>query len=83
MPVNKARLKETLAVIPSHMGGHFRAVYGAGLPSTPLIDPKIKTPSTMPELDWTYASSNPASWVNGMFGNFVRNRYWRPSKFEL
>src|SRR5690606_40521058 len=44
--LNKTRLKEVLdrvgASHPKHPVGHFRALYGAGLSSERLADPKIK-----------------------------------------
>lgn len=84
--LNKTRLKEVLDYVkashPKHPVGHFRALYGAGLSSERLADPKIKKIDRMPSPSWPFISSNEGSFRSGAVGKYVRFRYWQPSPYE-
>lgn len=83
MPVNKTRLKQVVNALPVELTGHFRAIYGAGLVSTPMVDPKWKEIEGHHPDDWRYLSVHPGSWKDGAVGRWVRDRYFRPSRFEI
>lgn len=84
--LNKTRVAELIdrldAEFPDHPVGHFRMLYGAGLSSRTITDPKIKTPDRLPPLDWDYVSTDEASFQHGLVGSYLRSRYWEPSPYE-
>jgi hypothetical protein len=84
MPVNKSRLVEvmTRAWADGLGGGFMRAMYGAGLSARKMTDPKVKGRDELPDLDWRYLSTAPSAWA-GRAGELIRNRYWRPSPYEV
>jgi hypothetical protein len=79
-PTDKARMAELLERVardhPDHPVGHWRALYGAGLDSVTIRDPKHRG-----EITGTYWSSSPQSWRDTE-GQWIRDRYWRPSPWE-
>lgn len=67
-------------------GGFMRSLYPVGDPArahVEIIDPKLKTIDGLPELDQPWVSTTVASWRDGRVGHLIRNRYWRPSPYEL
>jgi hypothetical protein len=89
MPLEKARLKDLVGRIetdyPDHELGHFRALYLAVTDIEPVLirDCKVsKSSGTFPP-EWTYVSTGPAAWRTGSVGVQLRNRYWRPSPWEI
>lgn len=86
MPIVKARMAEILerlkAEYPAHWTGHFRGLYGAGLPSTRMGDVKLKAVDQLPAASWWTVSTAMKSW-NGQAGVMLRERFSTPSRFEL
>lgn len=83
MPTNKARLSDILdrARSAGHKSGFYRALYGAGMETTTITDPKIRGWSDVPDPEIPLFSTDETSW-KGNTGVMVRNRYWRPSPWE-
>jgi hypothetical protein len=68
--------------MPELEGGHFRALYGVGLPAIPIADIKIRAHTELPAPGQTMVSTTPESWTMGAIGQYLRARYWRKSPFE-
>lgn len=87
MPVDVARCREVLdrvtATNPDHQHGHFRTLYGAGLPSTTIADPK---PSSLTydlgshEAPWF--STHQRTWLRGLAARQIRDLFPDPSVYE-
>lgn len=84
-PVNRERMVDVLGRVkrefPDHWTGHFRGLYGAGLPSERMEDVKIKSSDRLPGADWWTVSTSMKSW-NGQTGVMLRERFSTPSRFE-
>lgn len=86
LPVSVSRLSDLMTIAWSEglQGGFLRALYPVGQPGNhvEITDPKIKTATDLPEISWSWVSSSQPSWDNAL-GDLIRNRYWRPSPYEL
>lgn len=85
IPIDKARCVDVLAraqqTAPEHQLGHFRALYGAGLPSQHLKDPKPSR-KDFRVTDETYLSTYVSTWKDGLVGQHIRALFPTPSKYE-
>jgi hypothetical protein len=86
IPLIRARLVAILdrarRDMPALEAGHFRGLYGVGMPARPIADVKIKGQDELPPAGATMVSVAPESWETGAVGQYLRARYWRRSPFE-
>lgn len=65
--------------------GHFRSLAAQGHPRTLELasDVKVEREHQLPDDGWESTSTSPRSWEHGgACGEFLRGRYWRPSRWE-
>lgn len=82
IPVNKTRLKHLLDRRDAEAPGlkQWRMLYGLGLDTIEIEDRKVRAQG-LPDVSDLFCSTSPASWRNRA-GDYLRNRYWRPSEWE-
>lgn len=90
IPINRTHLeavtRRAWSEYPDLERGHFRGIYGGTLPigdTVPLDDVKIRAHNRPPAQISPWVSTSPVSWNVGAVGRWIRERYWRPSRWEL
>lgn len=85
LELDKARMLDVLTRMvreyPEHWTGHFRGLYGAGLPSERIADPKVKKDDQLPDPSWWTASVGLNAW-SGAAGEMLRETFAKKSRFE-
>lgn len=86
IPLARTRAEEILDRVerefPEHELGHFRALYGAGLPAELRDDVKVKSHTQELSENADLVSTSPVSWNVGNVGKQIRGKYWRRAPWE-
>lgn len=82
--VNKTRLKEVLDRRDADDPGltQWRMLYGLGERKVTRIEDNKVRAAHLPDISDLFCSTTPASWRNKT-GEYLRNRYWRASVWEI